>query len=516
MTCKEKIIMLICLIISGISVYASTGNVETSEKINQPNIIYILADDLGYGDVSCYNENSKIKTPFIDQLAADGVRFTDAHTSSSVCTPTRYGILTGRYNWRSHLKKGVLNGYSKPLISNNRKTIAEFLKEHGYRTACIGKWHLGWEWNNIHKHKDSVDFSKPIKNGPTTLGFDYFFGFCGSLDMPPYVYVENDMPTMIPSKMFEGMKDYKMARPGLISEDFGSHVEVLPELTRRSVEYIEQTKTGQPFFLYFPLPAPHTPIVPTEEFQGKSGIESPYADFVIMVDWVVEEIMNAVKNKGVEENTIIVFTSDNGCSPKANFKYLKSKGHNPSHVFRGQKSDIFEGGHRVPFIVKWPAKAKSAVSEQLISTTDMFATVAEIIGENYGDEVAEDSYSFLSSLTNVNTNAPLRMDIIHSSINGSFSIRKGDWKLILCPDSGGWSYPNRKTDKEYVGTLPEFQLYNLRYDSGEENNMYEKETEIVKGLFNLIKKQIEEGRSTPGLSQRNDGEYPWKQLDWME
>ncbi len=258
---------------------------ETSPS--KPNIIFILADDMGYGDVSCFNEHSKIKTPFIDKLASEGVMFTDAHTSSAVCTPTRYGILTGRYNWRSPLKKGVLGGYSKALIPKDRTTIAGFLKENGYKTAGFGKWHLGWDWASADSEEErlsdvkdlssatfdagayNVDFSKKVENGPTTLGFDYFFGFCGSLDMAPYVWIENDMPTRIPTKETEDKGSQSWWRKEPTSDDF-SHEQVLPDITRKTVNFINKNANGdKPFFIYMPLSAPHTPILPTEEFRGQ-------------------------------------------------------------------------------------------------------------------------------------------------------------------------------------------------------------------------------------------------------
>ncbi len=425
-------------------------NITACKKENtiKPNIIFILADDLGYGDISCFNENSKVETPFIDKLASEGVIFTDAHTSSAVCTPTRYGILTGRYNWRSTLKNGVLGGYSKALIPQERTTIAGFLKENGYKTAGFGKWHLGWDWaspdsgdGGMDNIKDpsaatfdassyKVDFSKKVKNGPATLGFDYFYGFCGSLDMAPYVWIENDMPTMIPTKETVNKGSQTWWRKGPTSDDF-VHEQVLPDITKKTVKFINENANGdKPFFIYMPLPAPHTPILPTKEFQGKSGLDNPYGDFVIMVDWVVGQVKQALIEQGIAENTILIFTSDNGCSPQADFSQLETKGHDPSYVFRGHKADIYEGGHRVPYVVSWPAKVKPGVTDQLLCTTDLFATVAEIVGADFSDNVAEDSYSFLPALK-LKSNSVVRESIVHHSINGSFAYRKGDWKAIF-------------------------------------------------------------------------------------
>jgi len=482
---------------------------DTEKK---PNIIFIMADDLGYGDVSCFNEDSKIITPYIDKLAADGVMFKDAHTSSSVCTPTRYGILTGRYNWRSTLKKGVLNGYSKALIPQDRKTIAELLKENGYNTAGIGKWHLGWDWANVDASKDSIDYSRKVENGPGTLGFDYFYGFCGSLDMAPYVWIENDMPTMVPEKETVNKGKQTWWRKGPTSEDF-DHEQVLPRITDKTILYIKKNANKEePFFIYMPLPAPHTPILPTEEFKGKSGLDNPYGDFVIMVDAMVGRIMSTLESQGIAENTILIFTSDNGCSNQADFEQLATKGHDPSYLFRGHKADIYEGGHRVPYIVRWPAKVSPGKTDQLICTTDLFATLADILQVDFTDDIAEDSYSFLPALK-IESNATVRTSIVHHSINGSFAYRKDQWKAIFCPGSGGWSEP--KPNSPGIEDLPIFQLYNLNEDIAEVNNLHDQHWEIVEEYREELSQIILNGRSTSGALQMNDGPETWPQLDWM-
>jgi arylsulfatase A len=505
---RNKILMVVAAAMFSLTIFAAD-----KKESDRPNIIFILADDMGYGDVSCFNENSKIKTPFIDKLASEGVMFTDAHTSSAVCTPTRYGILTGRYNWRSTLKQGVLNGFSKALIPQDRTTIASFLKENGYKTAGIGKWHLGWDWANIDAGKDNVDYSKKVENSPTTRGFDYFFGFCGSLDMAPYVWIENDKPTMVPTKYTEDKGKQSWWRKGLTSDDF-SHEQVLPDITKKTVKFINENANGdKPFFIYMPLPAPHTPILPTKEFQGKSGLENPYGDFVIMVDWVVGEVKSALEKQGISENTVLIFTSDNGCSPQADYAQLETKGHDPSYLFRGHKADIFEGGHHVPYVVSWPAKVKPGKTDQLLCTTDLFASVAEIIGVDYNDNVAEDSYSFLPAL-NVKSKAKPRESVVHHSINGSFAYRKGDWKVIFCPGSGGWSAP--RPNSEGIEKLPVVQLYNLDNDIGEENNLQDQQSEIVEKYRKELAQIVNDGRSTKGKIQKNDGPETWKQLNWMD
>jgi arylsulfatase A-like enzyme len=496
---------------------ACKSKADQNVVFEQPNIVYILADDLGYGDVKCFNPEGKIPTPNMDKMAKNGVIFTDAHTSSAVCTPTRYGILTGRYNWRSELKASVLNGYSKSLIKPDRTTIAGMLKKQGYTTAYIGKWHLGWDWalksecDTDKTNGNTVDFSQPIKNGPNSHGFDYAFGFCGSLDMPPYVYVENGMPTMVPTE-YTSSKGMKMWRNGLTADDF-SHVKVLQNVTDKAVSYISKNANGkQPFFLYLPLPAPHTPILPSEEFLGKSKTNT-YGDYVMQVDDVVRQIREIIAQKGISENTLVVFTSDNGCSPKADFKTLATFGHNPSYVFRGSKADIYDGGHRVPFIVEWPAKGlKNASSDKIICTTDFFATCAELTGYEIQDNEAEDSYSMLSLITGENDNE-IREYIIHHSIDGRFAIRKGDWKLCVCPGSGGWSDPRPRDIIKNHLDLPPMQLFNLKEDIGETKNLLAEYPEKAAELKTALKKIILDGRSTPGVIQENDGMEGWKQIE---
>ncbi len=492
-------------------VSAGKNTSATADK-KFPNVVYILADDLGYGDISRLNADSKIKTPNIDRLAEQGMVFTDAHSGSAVCTPTRYGILTGRYCWRSKLKSGTLWGYSPPLIPQQRLTVASMLKQKGYHTACVGKWHLGWDWSTKTdvpfgdrpgpNDDQIVDFTKPITNGPTTRGFDYYFGISASLDMSPYVYVENDRPTALPDRIMPAGADKKLCRSGPATPDFDIN-QVLPKLTEKAVEYINHraTQKNKPFFLYFPLSAPHTPILPTDPFLGKSGTNE-YGDFVLQVDWTVGQVMKALTENGVEKNTLIIFTSDNGCSPYANFDELAAVGHYPSYVFRGHKTDIFDGGHRIPFIARWPGKIKPAsVCNQTICLTDLMATTAQITGFDLSDNAGEDSVSILAAMTGT-AKVPLREAVVHHSGNGSFAIRQGKWKLVLCPDSGGWSEP--KPGSKQARNLPAVQLYDLTSDIGEKQNLYREHPDVVKKLTELLEQYVNRGRSTPGKSQRND------------
>jgi len=500
----------------------STNLVAQIADQELPNLVIILADDLGYGDISAYNENAAFQTPHIDGLAQRGVRFTDAHTSSSVCTPTRYGIMTGRYNWRSTLKSSVTWGFSRPIIQNERLTIADVLKQEGYHTGFVGKWHLGWNWHfsgDVPDHLDNptvrpeVDFSKSVTNGPGALGFTYSYGIPASLDMPPYLYVENGRPTTIPTDTTVNY-DYKgFWRKGLTGSDF-THTDVLPHLTQKAVAYInEQSSNSEPFFLYFALPAPHTPILPTTEYIGQSNANL-YGDFVLQVDGVVGQVKKALAQHGMLDNTILVFTSDNGASPRSDFGELAEAGHDPSYIYRGHKADIYEGGHRVPFIVSWPDQIERGfTSEETISTVDFMATAADMVGKKLPDDAGEDSYSLLPILQQKSYTKPLREATVFHSIDGRFAIRKGKWKLILWPGSGGWSDPN---SKEELAGLPAFQLYNLELDPSEQKNLVYLYPDKVKELKLLLETYIRNGRSTPGTPQENDGSKQWDQLDWMD
>lgn len=485
----------------------------------KPNILYVLCDDLGYGDVKCLNPQGKIATPHLDKLAAGGMIFTDVHSSSSVCTPTRYGIMTGRYNWRTRLQSAVLGGLSPRLIEPGRLTVAQLLKNHGYHTAAIGKWHLGMDWAKLPGKEVSelsietaaqvhnVDYAQSIKNGPTAVGFDYYFGISASLDMVPYTYLENDRVTKLPTvdkdfPLFLGRAQGK-CRLGPAAPDFEVE-DVLPTLTARAIDYVKSraadAKAGKPFFLYLPLASPHTPVAPTKEWQGKSGLNH-YADFVMQTDHALGQLFAELDKQGLAENTLVIVTSDNGCSPQADFPGLVAKGHNPSAEFRGHKADIFDGGHRVPFLVRWPARVKAGgKSDQLLCLTDFMATAADIVGAKLPASAAEDSVSFLPALLGT-AKAPLREAVVHHSINGSFSIRQGHWKLALCRDSGGWSEPRPGTPK--AADLPPVQLFDLGKDPGEQANVQDKHPEVVARLTKLLEKYVADGRSTPGAPQQN-------------
>ena len=489
-------------ILGCLNLFSCTQQPSEPTPDKHPNIIYILADDLGYGDVSCLNEASKIPTPHLDKLGANGMIFTDAHSPSSVCTPTRYGILTGRYAWRTSLQNGVSWTFSPPLIDSNRLTVADLLKQQGYHTGCIGKWHLGLEWA-----KDStgqIDFSAPINSGPNELGFDYFYGITASLDIPPYYYIENHQITATHSDTIGKMTGKRFWRKSPIGNDFNM-IEVLPRLTEKAIDYIQQQQTStEPFFLYFPLTAPHTPILPNAAFLGKSGT-SEYGDFVMMVDDLVGQIVQQLASQDQLDNTIIIFTSDNGCSPMADFEELATFGHDPSYLFRGHKADIFEGGHRIPFMVHWPNKVKAgSQSDETICLTDLMRTLAALVGIQLPTQAGEDSYNILPILLQDTIESPIRPATVHHSINGSFAIRQGDWKLVFCPGSGGWSDPRPQAAR--AQHLPNIQLFNLKEDIGETTNVAAEHPEQVEKLTKLMKTYIESGRSTPGAFLSNDVE----------
>jgi len=463
---------------------------------SKPNIIIILADDMGIGDISGFNPNSKIRTTHLDEMCANGIRFTDAHSTSAVSTPSRYSLLTGRYSFRTPLKTGTLVGFSAPLIDSDRTTMASMLARQGYNTACIGKWHLGWDWA---KNADNqVDYSKPVTDGPTTRGFDYFFGISASLDMSPYVYVENDMPTALPDREAEEGKGLLLQRKGPMGADLQTE-DVLPNIWRRGVKYIkDHENSDKPFFLYLPLTAPHTPIVPTKEYQGKSGL-SPYGDFVLMIDDMVGEIVETLKKTGQYENTILIFTSDNGCAHYADMRGMEKKGHYASYIYRGSKSDLYDGGHRIPLILSWGDRYKNQVESNLISQADFFATFADMTGYKVKDNEGEDSFSMWPMLTGKGKSP--RKDVVHHSLDGFFSLRSGKWKLLFCAGSGGWSFPTQNSPE--IKDLSPLQLFDMVSDPQEKSNVVAENPEVVAELTARMRKYLADGRSTPGEKQNN-------------
>ena len=449
----------------------------------RPNVVILLADDMGYGEVQCLNpERGKIKTPHLDALARGGMVFTDAHSSSSVCTPTRYGLMTGRYAWRTRLQAGVLTG-GESLIAADRLTVAKMLKAQGYDTAIVGKWHLGMLFDGEKNAGSDVPLGATVTHGPLDRGgFDKFVGFHHARQIK--LLVENDRVT-------------QRIDP----------VDMLPRLTQAAVDYIDGRKGKEkPFFLYVPWSSPHSPVLPSPEWQGKSGLNK-HADFVMQTDDSCGQVIEALRRNGFLENTLIISASDNGTSAgTANVNELIQKGHYPSADLRGFKADAWDGGHRVPFIVSWPGVVSvGSTCDNSICLNDMIATLAEVLDFEIPSDAAEDSFSFYPLLKQ--EGEALRKDIVHHSIRGHFAIRQGDWKLMLCPGSGGWTQPTPTAsnwDKAGQAGLPLVQLYDMQSDKGEQKNLAAIMPEKVKELRTLLDTQISQGRSTPGPRQTND------------
>jgi len=491
------------------------GTASRAEELTKPNIVYILADDLGYGDIGSYNSASKIPTPHIDRLASEGMRFTDAHSPSSVCTPTRYALLTGRYAWRTRLQRNVLGLYPQPLIARSQLTVPGLLRDHGYATACIGKWHLGWGWPKLGDGEQR-DFARPIPDGPTTRGFDLYFG-TDVPNYPPYCFIENDRTVGIPSeKAPVGRESFNI--PGLMIPGW-KLVDILPALEKRAVEYVETAAQGdKPFFLYLPLTSPHYPVVPSPEFKGKSGA-GDYGDFVVQTDHVVGSVLAAIERAGVTKKTLVIFTSDNGpevsgeVSPGV-YDRLKQFDHASMGSLRGAKRDAWEGGHRVPFVARWPNKIPSgSVSGETICHVDLLATVAALLNVQLPGDAGGDSVNILPALQGEKRDATLREATVHHSAQGKFAIRKGDWVLIAAKtgdDNGKQGEPDWfQKRREYQPHEASGELYNLATDPTQRVNRYEDEPEMVEQLAALLKRYVQEGRSTPGPTLKNDVEIVW-------
>ena len=484
-----------------------------------PNIVVIYADDLGYGDIQCYNpKRGKIPTPHVDKLASQGMRFTDAHSSSGVCSPSRYTILTGRYHWRSRLQRGIVRLWGPPLITPDRLTIGGLTKKHGYHTACIGKWHLGWDWPipagkrklfsstgyGGKKNLSATDeqraawrevFSKPISGGPLAVGFDEYFG-TDVPNWPPYCFIQNDRTVGIPSEY---------AAPELFIKNQASQQgpalkgwklePILPALGDRAAAFIQrEAKTPKPFLIYMPLTSPHTPLSVNAQWKGKSKLNL-YADFVMETDVIVGQVLEALEKSGAAKNTLVIFTSDNGCAPYIGVTDLEKMGHYPSGPLRGYKADAWEGGHRVPFVVRWPGVVKPKSScDQLVQQADLLATFAEILGAKLPVSAGEDSFSLMPLFKG--GTGPIREHAVSASIGGTPSVRMGQWKYIPARGSGGWGKG---------GDLSQpVQLYDLADDLGESRNLAAKNPKQVERMKALLEKLIVQGRSTPGPKQKND------------
>ena len=454
----------------------------------RPNIIFVLDDDLGWGDIDAYNKFSAIPTPNANQLAREGMRFLDMHASSAVCTPSRYSILTGRYPWRSKLKKGVLNGYSPDLIEPGRMTVASMLKADGYYTAGVGKWHLGLG------NAPRTDYSKPLNPGPIDHGFDYYFGIPGSLNMKPFLYFENDHTVEQPTSFNPGSKPFGSRwDAGPIAPHFVMN-EVLPTLNEKAVKIIRERAATphQPFFLYLAYPSPHNPWLPLPEYRGKSRA-GKYGDYVFETDIMLGKVMRALKETGLADNTLFIYTSDNGADWKPQF--ISQFEHRANGDWRGEKADIWEAGHRIPFIARWPGHIPAGtVSDELGSLTDFMATVAAITGTRLPSNGAEDSFNLLPVLLGKKLKKPIRETIVDTAVDGMFTIREGDWKLEEGLGSGGFSFPKRV---EPAPGGPKGQLYNLARDPRELHNVYQEHPQLVEHLSKLLKKYQTQGYSRP-------------------
>jgi arylsulfatase A-like enzyme len=453
-----------------------------------PNIVYVLADDLGWGDLRCYNPKSAVPTPHADRLASQGVRFTDMHAPSAVCTPSRYGILTGRYCWRSRLKQGVLNGYDPNLIEIGRSTVPEILKSRGYHTAGIGKWHLGLG------DRPHTDYDQPLRPGPLDHGFDDYFGIPASLDMDPYLYFHNDRPVEKPTAQIAASSSPRGVfwRAGARAPGFELE-QVLPTITTRAVESIrERARTpADPFFLYLALTAPHTPWLPRPEFRGKSQA-GDYGDFVAQVDDTFGRVLKTLDETGLAGNTLLIVTSDNGADWKVEDKARFA--HRANADWRGEKADIWDAGHRIPFLARWPGHiAPNTTTAELGCLTDLMGTVAEVVDYKLPDTAGEDTYSMLPAMLG-KKGKPIREAVVHHSNLGMFGIRQGDWKLEFGLGSGGFSDP-RTEDPKPGG--PKGQLYNLASDPAETNNLWLDRPAEVARLTALLEKYKSAGRSRP-------------------
>jgi arylsulfatase A-like enzyme len=474
-----------------------------------PSIVVILADDLGYGDLSCYNPTSKIPTPHLDQLARDGVRATDAHAPAAVCSPTRYAMLTGRYAWRGRLKRGVVEPWGSSILEKDRLTLPKLLKGRGYRTALVGKWHLGWTWatkdgnppKRVNEGISNVDFTQPIGDGPTTHGFDYYFGV-DLPNFPPYCFIENDRTVGIPSEHVGRETKRQINRPGPILPGWSIEA-ILPEVGRRAVRVIEETEKNQPLFLFVTLTSPHYPVAPSPEWQGRTQA-GRYGDFVAQTDAVVGDVLAALKRTGRADDTLVVFTSDNGPEVATEVKpgvyeRITLSGHDSRGGLRGVKRDLWEGGHRVPFIARWKGRIRpNSVCAETLCHVDLMATVAEIVGAKLPPEAGEDSYNILPALTGKRYRKPLREATVHHSGSGRFALRKGDWVLVDAPtgeDNGANGEP--PSLRPYPPNQQPGELFHLKDDPKERVNRYAEHPNIVAELKRLLEKYKADGRSVP-------------------
>lgn len=479
-----------------------------------PNIVILYADDLGFGDLGCYNADSKIPTKHLDRLAAEGMRFTDGHSSSGICTPSRYAMLTGRHHWRDF--HGIVGALGASVFKPERLTLPEMLKEKGYSTAAIGKWHLGWDWDALRRpaetkgkknsiHFDAFDWSKQIPDGPLAHGFDHYFGDT-VINFPPYGWIRDDKmekapDTMMDTALWKTIKEGRWeCRPGPMVSDWDPYQNI-PKTTAEAVSFVGKASKGDaPFFLYFAFPSPHAPIIPNDEFDGRSKAGA-YGDFVVETDDACGRILAAIEAAGKKDNTVVIFTADNGPEKYAYARDEKFD-HWSSHPLRGLKRDIYEGGHHVPFIVRWPGITKpGSTSDALVSQIDIMATLASAIGATLPDDAAEDSHDLLPLLKG--QRSTVRATHIHNTKANSYAIRQGDWVLI----DGKSGYisgrdKNWEAKRDYPADDKQpTELYNLKSDIGQKHNLAAKEPDRVKAMQALLKKIRDQGHSAPRLAK---------------
>ena len=468
----------------------------------KPNIVILYADDMGYGDFKANNPDSKIPTPNLDKLASTGMNFTDGHSSSGICSPSRYALLTGRAHWRDF--HGIVNSFGKPAFKKDQLTMPAMLREQGYATAAIGKWHLGWNWDAIRKPgtpKDSVDFkdfdwSQAIPGGPLDHGFDYYFGD-EVINFPPYAWIENNKVVKAPDTQMDSSKWKKIkegnweCRPGPMVTGWNPY-DNLPTVTQKSVDFVLSRKgNDQPFFLYVPFPSPHAPIIPNDGFDGKSAAGA-YGDFVFETDEACGRILKAIEEIGQTGNTIVVFTADNGPENYA-IKRKENLAHDSAAPLRGLKRAIHEGGHRVPTIIRWPGVIKpGTTSDALFAQTDLMATFASLTGYKLPRQAAEDSFDFLPYLRGQTEKAP-RTFMVHNTNANAYAIRDGDWVLVNVMPTG----EKGARKKQQSGPTPRTELHNLREDIGQKNNLAAQHPERVKAMQALLDKIHSQGHSAP-------------------
>ncbi len=510
------LIVAVCIVVTPIEVLvllSSTASLSAADSV-RPNVIVIYTDDQGYGDASCLNPEAKFKTPNLDRLAREGITFTDGHCSDTVCTPSRYGLLTGRYSWRTELKRGVFGAERPCLIAEGRMTLASLLRDHGYQTAMVGKWHLGMDFPG---DRNTRDWSQPVKDMPLDKGFDYFWGIPASMNygvlawfegrhakVPPTQYTQKK-PNKIALSDYRIMPPYDKTAKVAPADQVKSKLEVAPDFidiecldrfTTKAIEWMRQRDRNKPFFLYLPYTSPHKPVIPMKRFRGQ-GKAGAYGEFMIETDWHVGRILEFLDQERLVENTLVVFTSDNG--PENTWKQRASKfSHQSNGQYREGKRSIYEGGHRVPFFIRWPAGITKPGLKYHgpVCQTDLLATFAEMLGVKLPAGAGEDSQSLFRVLTEGTTLK--RVPMIHHSSSGGFAIRESKWKLVMG-----------------TGKRKQRELYDLSSDPGESNNVIAKHPDIAKRLEGTLTQIVVNGRSTPGDPASNDTEY-WIDLFWMD